>query len=242
MPREKPPPGSRSFWIREQINFPQTQLPPLGSPATAHATGTGLGKVCGAGGEDGAAVRTRLSRQRGDDRCGDGRAPGPSAAHRPFHRITECSGLEGTSVGHPVQPPCLQPPARAVLGFRKTLVPRIHSQGMVIPRCRAWRSTELAGVKAALLAQPTFGNPDQRPLHPGDARGDVPAPGAGSATGGGKTPVHRIPPPGWVPALWKRATRLAPRAWAQLSLPPHGARQQTELRWALGQPQPLRSA
>ena len=25
--------------------------------------------------------------------------------HTPMHRITECSGLEGTSVGHPAQPP-----------------------------------------------------------------------------------------------------------------------------------------
>jgi len=23
-----------------------------------------------------------------------------------YHRITECSGLEGTCVAHPVQPPC----------------------------------------------------------------------------------------------------------------------------------------
>lgn len=39
----------------------------------------------------------------------------------------------------------------------------------------------------------------------------------------------------------KTDTHLTPRAWAQLSLPLHRAQEQTELVWALGQPQPLRS-
>lgn len=88
------------------------------------------------------------------------------------------------------------------------------------------------------------GSPNQQPPHPADARRDAPAPGAGSATcrgaAGGKAPLHHVPQPGWVPALPK--TDVSPQGPGHSSaFPLHGAQEPTELVWALGQPQPLRS-